>query len=267
MHRPTAPVSLLDPTVRTIYDHLLSVRQRKGAGFIVLVDPDKLPEERLPAFVARCAEADVDAFFVGGSLLHATTFERYAVRLKACSPVPVIGFPGSLGQLTAALDAVLYLSVISGRNPEYLFGQHVHAAPLIRSLGLEPISTGYMLIESGRATTAQYMSHTMPIPRHKPDVAAATALAAEMMGMRLLYTDGGSGADEAVPEAVVAAIADVCRTPLLVGGGLRSPADVERRVQAGAAFVVVGNAIEARSDAAFLAEMVAAARLGVPRPA
>ena len=253
--------------MRTTYDHLLSVRHQRGAGFIVLVDPDKLPEERLPAFVARCVEADVDAFFVGGSLLHATDFERYVEEMKARSPLPVIGFPGSLGQLTAALDAILYLSVVSGRNPEYLFGQHVHAAPLIRRLGLEPISTGYMLIESGRATTAQYMSHTMPIPRHKPDVAAATALAAEMMGMRLLYADGGSGADQAVPEAIVEAIADVCRTPLLVGGGLRSPEDVERRVGAGAAFVVVGNAIEGRPDAAFLAEMVAAARLGVPRPA
>lgn len=252
------------PTIT--YDHLLRVRHQRGAGFIVLVDPDKLPEDRLPAFVARCAEADVDAFFVGGSLLQATMFERYVQRMKAVSPLPVIGFPGSLGQLTAALDAVLYLSVISGRNPEYLFGQHVHAAPLIRRLGLEPIPTGYMLIESGRVTTAQYMSHTLPIPRHKPDVAAATALAAEMMGMRLLYADGGSGADEAVPDAVVEAVTDVCRTPLLVGGGLRTPRDVEQKVQAGAAFVVVGNAIEQHPDAGFVAEMAAAAHLAVPRP-
>ncbi|MGI9174555.1 MAG: geranylgeranylglyceryl/heptaprenylglyceryl phosphate synthase [Rhodothermales bacterium] len=248
------------------YDHLLNIRHQKGAGFIVLVDPDKLPEAHLPAFIAQCAEADVDAFFVGGSLLHATAFERYVQQMKGASPLPVIGFPGSLGQLTAALDAVLFLSVISGRNPEHLFGQHVQAAPLIRRLGLEPISTGYMLIESGRPTTAQYMSHTLPIPRHKPEIAAATALAAEMMGMRLLYTDGGSGADETVPEAVVEAVTSVCRTPLLVGGGLRTPSDVERKVQAGAAFVVVGNAIEEKPDAGFIAEMAAAAHLAVPRP-
>src|SRR5690606_8477238 len=133
--------------------------------------PDKLPEEALPGFAARCAEAEVDALFVGGSLMHQTELDRYVRALKAASPLPVVGFPGSLNQVTPSLDAVLFLSVISGRNPEFLFGQHVYAAPLIQRLGIEPISTGYMLIESGRTTTAQYMSYTMPLPRHKPDVA------------------------------------------------------------------------------------------------
>lgn len=250
----------------TVYASLLEVRQEKGAGFIVLVDPDKLPEADLPGFAHRCAEAEVDALFVGGSLMHATELERYVRQLKEGAALPVIGFPGALNQVTPALDAVLYLSVISGRNPEYLFGQHVYAAPLIRRLGIEPISTGYMLVESGRTTTALYMSHSMPLPRHKPDVAAATALAAEMMGMRLLFADGGSGADHPVPEEMIAAIAACCSVPLVVGGGLRSPVEIARKVQAGAGFVVVGNAIEQCPDTGYIADLAAAAHVAVPRP-
>lgn len=229
----------------------------------MLIDPDKCAVERLPAFTAACHEAGVDAFFVGGSLLHATAFDVYLRRLRAVTPLPLIGFPGSLGQVSAELDALLFLSVVSGRNAEYLFGQHVHAAPIIRSLGLEPISTGYMLVESGRATTAQYVSHTMPLPRHKPDVAAATALAAEMLGMRLLYADGGSGADQTVPEEMIAAIAEVCTVPLIVGGGLRTPDEVARKVRAGAGLIVVGTAFEQRPDAAYVAELAAAAHSAV----
>lgn len=248
-----------------IYDHLMNARRTKGAGFIVLIDPDKLPEEALPGFAARCAEAEVDALFVGGSLMHQTELDRYVRALKAASPLPVVGFPGSLNQVTPSLDAVLFLSVISGRNPEFLFGQHVYAAPLIQRLGIEPISTGYMLIESGRTTTAQYMSYTMPLPRHKPDVAAATALAAEMMGMRLLFTDGGSGADHPVPEEMIEAITHCCTVPLVVGGGLRTPDEIASKVQAGASFIVVGNAIEQRPDSHYIADLAAAAHVLLPR--
>jgi putative glycerol-1-phosphate prenyltransferase len=248
------------------YDRLLRIRQERGSGFIVLIDPDKLEAERLPWFASMCAEAEVDALFIGGSLLHVTELERYVRQLKGVCGLPVIGFPGSLSQVTPALDAVLYLSVVSSRNPEYLFGQHVYAAPLIRRLGIEPISTGYMLVESGRATTALYMSHSFPIPRDKPDVAAATALAAEMMGMRLLFTDGGSGADRPVPEEVIAAVSRTCTVPLVVGGGIKTPDAVAQKVQAGAAFVVVGNAIEHRPDVAYIAELAAAAHPAVPRP-
>lgn len=244
---------------QTVYQHLLDVRQDRGAAFIVLIDPDKLAPSLMPAFTERCHEAGVDAFFVGGSLLHAPAFDDYLRSLHAATHLPLIGFPGSLSQVSAELDALLFLSVISGRNPEYLFGQHVHAAPIIQRIGLEPISTGYMLVESGRTTTAQYMSHSMPLPRHKPEVAVATALAAEMMGMRLLYADGGSGADQTVPEEMIAAITEQCTVPLVVGGGLRTPDDVARKVRAGAGIVVVGTAIEQRPDAGYLHELAAAA--------
>lgn len=250
----------------TVYERLLDVRRRKGAGFIVLIDPDKLSEDRLGRFAEMCSEGDVDALFLGGSLMHATEFEPYVKRLKAACELPVVGFPGSLNQVTRSLDAVLFLSVISGRNPEYLFGQHVYAAPVIRRLGIEPISTGYMLIESGRTTTAQYMSHSMPLPRTKPDVAAATALAGEMMGMRMLFADGGSGADHPVPEEIIEAVVEACEVPLIVGGGISSPQAVSDKVRAGASFVVVGNAIERRPDRAYIADLAAAAHVSVPRP-
>lgn len=250
----------------SVYDRLLAAAERQGAGFVVLIDPDKLAPEALGPFAERCEAAGVDAFFIGGSLMHAVEVEAYVRRLKAATALPVIAFPGSLTQIAPAFDAVLYLSVVSGRNPEHLIGQHVHAAPMIRRFGLEPIPTGYLLVESGRVTTAQYMSGSAPIPRHKPEIAAATALAAEMMGMRLLFTDAGSGAEYAVPEEMVVAVAQTCRAPLVVGGGLRTPEDVARRVAAGARFVVVGNAIEQRgADAVYLAELAAAAHPSVPQ--
>jgi putative glycerol-1-phosphate prenyltransferase len=248
------------------YDRLLATAHHKGAGFIVLIDPDKLPEAELPGFAARCAEADVDALFLGGSLMHAAELDRYIHTLAAATELPVVGFPGTLTQISGALDAVLYLSVVSGRNPEHLIGQHVHAAPIIKRLGIEPIPTGYMLVESGPMTTAQYMSGSIPLPRNKPEIAAATALAAEMMGMRLLFTDGGSGAEHPVSEAIIAAIAQTCTVPLVVGGGLRTPAEVARKVAAGARFVVVGNAIEQNGDAAYIADLAAAAHTAVPQP-
>ncbi len=249
----------------SVYQQLLDVRHDRGAAFLVLIDPDKCSVESLPVFAALCHEAGVDAFLVGGSLLHATAFDDYLRQLRALTPLPLIGFPGSLSQVSDQLDALLYLSVISGRNPEYLFGQHVHAAPIIRRLGLEAISTGYMIVESGRATTAQYISHTMPLPRHKPDVAAATALAAELMGMRLLYADGGSGADQTIPEEMIAAICEVCTVPLVVGGGLRTPDEVARKVRAGASLIVVGTAIEQRPDGAYVKELAAAVHGAVMR--
>lgn len=246
----------------TTFDRLLHVPRTRGAGFVVLIDPDKLPAERVPAFVGRCEAAGVDAFFVGGSLLAPLDLDGYVRGLKAATALPVVGFPGGVTQIVPSLDAVLYLSIVSGRNPEYLIGQHLHAAAVIRRMGLEPIPTAYMLVESGTITTAQYMSGSMPLPRRKPDVAAATALAAEMMGMRLLFTDAGSGADAPVPDETIAAIVETCRAPLVVGGGLRTAADVDRAVSAGASFVVVGTALEAGADAGYVAELAAAAHAG-----
>lgn len=243
----------------TIFNHLKSVSERRGAAFIVLLDPDKVRDDELGPRVDACMRAGADAFFVGGSLVHAPIVDTFVRRLKALSDLPAIGFPGAVSQLTPAYDALLYLSIVSGRNPEYLIGQHVHAAPLIRQMKLETIPTAYMLVESGRLTTAQYMNQSLPLPRSKPDVAAATALAAEMMGMQLMYTDCGSGAELPVPVEIIQAICAVCRSPLVVGGGLRTPESIRERVEAGAGFIVVGNAIEDDHASSFISEMAAAA--------
>ena len=240
------------------YRRLLEARARHGAVFILLVDPGSTPVSALARIAATAEGAGVDGFFVGGSLVHVAHPDEYVAELKRHTALPVIGFPGAVTQVVPSLDAVLYLSVVSGRNPEYLIGQHVHGAPLIRRMGLETISTGYMLIESGTLTTAQYLSGSLPIPRGKPEVAAATALAAEMMGMKLLYTDAGSGAEHAVSDEMVGAIATTCKAPLIVGGGLRSPEAVLSKVRAGAAIIVVGNAVERNPDVGFLSELVAA---------
>ncbi len=249
----------------TYYSKLLNIADVNGAGFIVLVDPDRTPITDLPKFCSVCEESGVDALFLGSSVLFGASLDRYAEALKACCELPVIGFPGSITQLSAHLDAVLYLSVVSGRNPEHLIGQHVHAAPMIRSLGIEPISTAYMLVDSGRPTTAQYMSSSLPLPANKPDVAAATALAAEMMGMKLLFTDGGSGAERPVEDSLIRAIVQTCSRPLIVGGGLKTPEIVARKVEAGATFVVVGNAIENRWERSFVSELASATHVAQPR--
>ena len=252
---------------RSIYDYLLATRSEKGAGFIVLVDPDKLPERDAPEFTERCTAAGVDAFFIGGSLMHSGELDRYVGRMKLTTDRPIIGFPGSVSQLASAYDAVLFLSVMSGRNPELLIGQHVHAAPMIKRFGMEPIPTAYLLIESGRMTTAQYMSGSAPIPRHKPEIAATTALAAEMLGMKLIFTDGGSGAEHPVSQEMIAAITQTVEIPLVVGGGIRTPEAVASRVEAGASFIVVGHAIENRADdGSYVAELAEAAHPAVVQP-
>ncbi|CAN5594571.1 geranylgeranylglyceryl/heptaprenylglyceryl phosphate synthase [soil metagenome] len=249
------------------FDHLLAARDRRGAAFVVLVDPDKLSARDAAAFSERCQNAGVDALFLGGSLMHQGALDGYVCTLKSGSALPVIGFPGTLNQIAPSLDALLYLSVVSGRNPEFLIGQHVHAAPMIRQMGLEAIATAYLLIESGRMNTAQYMSGSMPIPRHKPEIAAATALAAELMGMKLIFTDAGSGAEHPVSCEIVSAITETCRSPLVVGGGLRTPEAVASRVDAGASIIVVGHAIEERTDdGVYIAELAAAAHSAVAQP-
>ncbi|MBL7978524.1 MAG: geranylgeranylglyceryl/heptaprenylglyceryl phosphate synthase [Bacteroidetes Order II. Incertae sedis bacterium] len=246
----------------SIYHTLLEIAAAKGAGFIVLIDPDALSPENMSQFLGDCEAAGTDAFFLGGSLMHVPWMDRYVQMLKQHTTLPIIGFPGSLTQISGHLDAMLYLSVISGRNPDYLFGQHVYAAPILRKLGLEAISTGYMLIESGALTSAQYMSNSMPMPRKKNNIAVATALAAEMMGMKLLMTDAGSGADFPVPVEMVAGITAAVSIPLMVGGGLRTPEMAAARAQAGASFIVVGNAFEDRPDKSFIAEMATATHAG-----
>lgn len=228
----------------SIYNHLLNTIQLKGAAYLILLDPDKLPALRLPGFLKHCEKSGVDGFLIGGSLMMSNNFESFIKVVKENSELPAIIFPGGVNQVSPVADAILFLSVVSGRNADHLIGKHVIAAPLIKKAGIEPISTGYILVESGQTTTAVYMSGSMPVPRNKPEIAAATALASEYLGMKLIYLEAGSGAIESVPDEMVKAVSDVCKIPVIVGGGIKTPQAARNKVENGAGIIVTGNFFE-----------------------
>ncbi|MGB2869650.1 MAG: geranylgeranylglyceryl/heptaprenylglyceryl phosphate synthase [Bacteroidota bacterium] len=239
-------------------ERLQKIKEDRGAGYLVLIDPDKNDPTTLPRFVRDATEMGADAFLVGGSLMFSNEFDQVLGVIKQNTSVPVIIFPGSLFQVSSVADAILFLILISGRNPEHLIGNQVAAAPVIRKMGLEAISTGYMLIEAGKTTSAEFMSNTKPIPHNKPDIAVAHALAAEMIGMKLLYLDAGSGADFPVPDAMIQKISKYCGLPMIVGGGIRTPEEAHKKVQAGASFVVTGTVIEENSHMPLIREFAEA---------
>lgn len=246
----------------TTYDRLLKVRQERGAGYFVLLDPDKNDLESLPSFIREATEAGADAFLIGGSLMLTNVFEDHLRTIKQNTSVPVIIFPGSIMQVSPLADAILFLVLISGRNPDYLIGNQVIAAPIVRRSGLEALSTGYMLIEAGNTTSAEFMSNTKPIPRDKPDIALAHALAAELIGMKLVYLDAGSGARESVSDDMLRTISQRCSLPIIVGGGIRTPEDARKKVEAGASFVVTGTITELNNHRSFIREFAEAVHTG-----
>ena len=227
-----------------IYNQLLNTIKEKGAAYLVLLDPDKLPENKLAGFLKHCEKSGVDGFLVGGSLMVNGDFESFIEKVKVNTNLPSIIFPGSITQISPFADAILFLSVVSGRNPEHLIGKHVLAAPSIKKSGIEAISTAYILVESGSTTTAIYMSGSLPIPRNKPEIAAATALASEYLGMKLIYLEAGSGADNSVPNEMVKAVSNQCTIPVVVGGGIRNPQTAREKVENGASIIVTGNYFE-----------------------
>ncbi|MBI4530404.1 MAG: geranylgeranylglyceryl/heptaprenylglyceryl phosphate synthase [Candidatus Latescibacteria bacterium] len=232
----------------TTFDFLLNVKAEQGGGYLVLLDPDRLSEAQLVHHAVTCAECGVDALLIGSSLLIHSDFGRAVKVLKEAVNLPLLIFPGGVHQISPDADAILFLSMISGRNPDLLIGEHVRAAPIIKRYGLETIPTGYLLIESGTLTTVECMSGTRPLPRNKRDIAMAHALAVEYLGMHCLYLDAGSGAALSVPEEMIAAIRGYVSLPIIVGGGIREPDVARRKIEAGASFVVIGNAVEEHGD-------------------
>ena len=231
-----------------IYKYLLDTITNKGGAYLILIDPDKIDDDNLPLFIRNCEQAGVDGFLIGGSLMVNSRFDDFLEKVKIATNLPAIIFPGSVNQISKIADAILYLSVVSGRNAEHLIGKHVLAAPIIKGKGIEPISTGYVLIESGTTTTVQYMSGTSPIPRNKPEIAAATALAAEYLGMKLIYLEAGSGAKISVPENLIKAVASHCTVPIIVGGGITSAESVRQKMESGANIIVTGNFFEDKDN-------------------
>jgi phosphoglycerol geranylgeranyltransferase len=223
----------------------------------VLLDPDKYTPGDL-ANQAEVISRYADLIFVGGSLCVRHDFDKAVESIKAASAVPVVIFPGDATQVSSHADGLLFLSLISGRNPDLLIGEHVKAAPRIRRYKLEVIPVAYMLVESGDTTSVQFMSQSLAIPRTKPELAMAHALAGEYLGMKLVFMDGGSGASHHVPAQMVEAVSGYVSVPVVVGGGIRTPEDAGALAAAGASFIVTGDVIEKKGSEAMLREFTSA---------
>jgi len=237
----------------------LQTTENKKAGrkaFAVLMDPDKVNAMQIPDLCAMANDSGVDFLYVGGSLVVSNHLDEVVQLIKRETDIPVVLFPGSPNQITPYADALLYLSLISGRNPELLIGQHVISAPMVKQSGLEIISTGYMVIDGGAPTTVSYISNAAPIPYDKKEIAVCTAMAGEMLGMKQIYMDAGSGARRAISESMINAVASNISIPLIVGGGITDPEKAYLNCKAGADIIVVGNAIE--KDPQLIKEMSAA---------
>ncbi len=223
------------------------VTGKKSIG--VLIDPDKVDEvDHLRPLIGLANENCVDFLLVGGSVLTTNNLSEVIGCIKEETGIPVILFPGSSVQIDPSADAILFLSLISGRNPDYLIGQHVQAAPILKSYSLEIIPTGYILINSGKLTSVAYVSNTLPIPEDKYSLAAGTAMAGEMLGMKLIYLDAGSGAEREIQPRMIQTVRNSVDAPLIVGGGINNADKAVKALEAGADMIVVGNVLEKHPD-------------------
>lgn len=236
-----------------LYQHFVRNKQQGHKSFAVLVDPDKVDAAKVDQLVKLATTSKVDYFLVGGSLLISNHLDECIQQFKALSNIPIILFPGSPSQVSKYADALLYLSLISGRNAELLIGQHVVSAPFVKSSGLEIMPTGYMVIDGGAPTTVSYISNATPIPSDKNEIALCTAMAGEMLGMKLIYMDSGSGAKRPITESMIQMVSSHIEAPLIIGGGITTPEKAYLNCKAGADVIVVGNAIE--KDASLIKEM------------
>ncbi len=227
---------------------LISLKEKKRhnkKSLAVLIDPDKINDQNaLLNLVDACIGAAIDYLLVGGSMMTTVRLDETIKILKNSCEIPVVLFPGNSLYINKNADAILFLSLISGRNAELLIGQHVAAAPLLKDSGLEIISTGYMLVGDDATTTAAYISQSFPIPIAKPEIAVNTAMAGEMLGMSLIYMDAGSGAKTAIPGSTIAMVKDTLSAPLIVGGGINTIEKTEAAYQSGADMIVIGTATE-----------------------
>ncbi len=237
--------------------HSLAERKSNGKkSFAVLIDPDKVNNQSMEQLIDLAVSAKVDYFLVGGSLVISNYLDECLQLIRKNCEIPTVLFPGSPSQISKYADALLYLSLISGRNPELLIGQHVVSAPVVKQSGLEIMPTGYMVVDGGAPTTVSYISNASPLPADKNEIAVCTAMAGEMLGMKLIYMDAGSGAKRAISESMIEKVAQAISVPLIIGGGIIEPEKAYRNCKAGADVIVVGNAIE--KDASLIKEMAEA---------
>ena len=226
----------------------ITFHRKKNCNLAVLIDPDKTGLLQLPALVLLAEKVGIQFFFVGSSLLIENNFVATIEWLKLNSNIPVVIFPGSHLQLHPKADALLFLSLLSGRNAEYLIGQQVAAATQIKAAKISTIPTGYLLIDGGRSSTTSYITQTLPIPSDRVDVAVATAVAGELLGMQTIYLEAGSGAVQPVSAEIITAVKKNCSISVIVGGGIRSYEQAKKAAEAGADTIVVGNILETHPE-------------------
>lgn len=230
---------------KTFYHTIQEKALNKTKQLAVLIDPDSLSgEESLRSLIDLCNKANVDIILVGGSLITNGFWDLCIENIKAQTKIPLVIFPGNIMQTHSKADAILFLSMISGRNPDLLIGKHVLAAPMLKKSGIEIVPTGYMIVDGGNITSVMYMSNTTPIPADKNNIASCTALAGEMLGLKVIYMDAGSGAQNPIRPEMIREVKSQISGPLFIGGGIRTPEQAVETCLAGADIVVVGNAIE-----------------------
>jgi phosphoglycerol geranylgeranyltransferase len=233
---------VLQVTKNMIYQTILNCLGKRKI-LALLIDPDETTIERLPALIGNLEDTGVSFILVGGTLVNQPA-DLLISAIRQITSVPVVLFPGNPNQLSDKADGLLLLSLISGRNPEFLIGNHVIAAHFLKKSSLEIIPTGYMLIENGRTSSVEYLSNTRPLPGNKADLAVSTAIAGEMLGLKMIYMEGGSGAGNIIPPELISAVRENITIPLCVGGGIKTAADLKRVFDSGADMAVVGTAAE-----------------------
>lgn len=249
----------LQPNTMKVLELMQERKRAEIKSFALLIDPDNVTLQGVKTQVCGAEEAGVHYIFLGGSLVVSDWLDELILEIKRNCSLPVVLFPGSISQISKEADAIFFLSLISGRNPELLIGTHVLAAPLLKKAGIEIIPTGYMLVDSGRQTTASYMSQTQPIPHDKDGIAKCTAMAGEMLGLRVIYMDGGSGAQKSISTSMIYEVSEHIDIPLIVGGGIRSKSQALEILRSGADIIVVGNALESNPGDSLLKELAEAA--------
>lgn len=239
--------------MKEVYNHILHLRSKGEKLLAVLIDPDKMKLENLPGFMNKLNKSITTHIFVGGSTVHDALTEALVLEIKKFTTLPIVLFPGDLTQITKEADAILFLSLISGTNPDYLIGKHVKAVSKLRNSNLEIIPTGYVLIENGKQTAVERVTKTKPLSRQHVEQIADTAKAGELLGLKLIYLEAGSGALHPVPPEIISFVRQELSVPLIVGGGIRSKKQLEEAYNSGADVVVIGTAFE--DDDSFFDEL------------
>ncbi|MDQ7962055.1 geranylgeranylglyceryl/heptaprenylglyceryl phosphate synthase [Flavobacterium lindanitolerans] len=234
--------------MQNIYNEILKSKKEKKKLLAILLDPDKISKDSLQTIIPKINQSPATHIFIGGSLVLTNTIDGIIRELKQKTTLPVLLFPGNPSQISIEAHGILFLTLLSGRNPDFLIEHQVKAAPILKKTNLEIMSTGYILIDGGNQTAVASVSKTIPLPRHNSDIAVATALAGEFLGNKLIYLEAGSGAKLSVPLETISLVSKNIEIPLIVGGGIKDIQGIEDAYAAGADLVVIGTAFENDSN-------------------